>query len=94
MAGISFSARILYHWWKSEDPLNRRSCIAYVCGVVDGWNVLNGKKTYDICLTTGVTCSDLTVVVFKYLEGHPDGRPSAAGGLVGYSLQQAYPCKK
>jgi hypothetical protein len=74
----------------------RKSCAMYICGMIDGWAaeyIITGKKLYRICLPKNVTCDQLAIAVTEHLQAHPESQKSGGGGVVGYGLQLAYPCK-
>lgn len=86
----------IYQTCRSKDDNSRQACAAYVCGAMDAWSadyILNRRKTYSICLPVGTTCRQLADVTLKYLEENPGQRSTAASGLVGMALKQAFPCK-
>ena len=81
---------------KSSQPEKRKYCAMYICGMIDGWAaeyVITGKKFYRICLPKGTNCDQLATTVIEHLEQHPESQKSGGGGVVGYGLQLAYPCK-
>jgi hypothetical protein len=68
----------------------------YICGMIDGWAaeyIITGHKYYNICLPKGITCDQLVTTIAEHLERRPESQKSAGGGVVGYGLQLAYPCK-
>jgi hypothetical protein len=91
-----YSADELYRICKSQDVGDHRACTSYVCGVLDGWSaeyILNGRKTYSICLPEGATCQRLSDTTVAFLDKNSEARKSGAAGVIGYSLQQAFPCR-
>ncbi len=93
-----YSAKELHDWCGSPNSINQETCASYVCGAVDAWAAENivtqGKQLYSICLPTGTTCHEISKVVQDFLTHNSMAEKSAAGGVIGYALQQAYPCQK
>jgi len=62
--------------------------MGYVAGICDGFN---GQR---FCTATGVTAAQVSDIVAKYLEEHPEIRHKAGYLLVTEALKKAFPCKK
>ena len=91
----AFSGEELYNWCRSADPIDRRACAVYMCGLNDGWSaslMIDRKRPYRFCPRQGVLCQRLGEVALKYLEAHPADRGEPAAKLGGYALQDAFPC--
>lgn len=80
-------------------PLNyvvEMQCMGYVSGVLDGIQ-LNTKicpESKFICSPDeGLTVEQLTKIVIKYLEEHPEDLQEEAKVLVIIALAKAFPCK-
>jgi hypothetical protein len=65
------------------------ACLGYVAGVSDALTV-EGIRHY--CLPFRSDAGDITEVVAKYLDEHPDDLHMSAYTLVVQSLASAYPC--
>jgi hypothetical protein len=93
-----YSGKELHEWCGSPNPTNQETCASYVCGAVDAWAaesiVSHGKQLYSICLPTGTTCHEISNAVQEFPTHNPSAEKSGAGGLIGYALQQTYPCQK
>lgn len=70
-------------------------CVGYIAGVSDqALNLLyiaNTKRNY--CLQSGVTSTQLVMVVKKYLEDNPSQLHLPAGPLTLHALTEAFPCR-
>ena len=75
----------------SDDQQLQRyaACLSYVAGVSDALTV-EGIRHF--CLPFRSDSGDITEVVAKYLEQHPDELHMSAYTLVVQSLASAYPC--
>ena len=75
----------------SDDQQLQRyaACLGYVAGVSDALTV-EGIRHF--CLPFRSDSGDITEVVAKYLEQHPDELHKSAYTLVVQSLASAYPC--
>lgn len=93
--GWSFiSADELYQMCTSKNSEDHRACTAYICGVIDAWSaeyILGAKVAYSICLPTGITCEDLSVVVLNDLSANPEHKKSIASGIVGFFIEAKIP---
>jgi hypothetical protein len=76
-------------------------CLGYLNGVSDSYKLWNRdhKFTKDsvpppACLFDDVTTFELTRVVVKYLNDHPNKLHEDYGTLVTDALRDAYPCKR
>jgi hypothetical protein len=69
--------------------LKAMSCLGFVHGVVDGW-ILAGKP---LCVPDQVSFSEESLVVSKYLRGHPDELHLEPAVLVIRAMNHAWPCK-
>ena len=102
MAGDTYDGWMFYdgnelvELCKSPDREKRNACSMYICGMIDGWAaeyIITSKKLYQICLPKGITCDQLSQTIAAHLEKNPESRKSGGGGVVGYGLKLAYPCK-
>ena len=71
-----------------DDVSNGMQGVSYIIGVADA---LSGTT---ICVTNQNSAGQLTAVVRKYLDDHPDRWQFTASSLVQDALQQAFPCTK
>jgi Rap1a immunity proteins len=69
--------------------LKAMSCLGFVHGVVDGW-ILAGKP---LCVPDQVSFSEESLVVSKYLRGHPEELHLEPAVLVIKAMNHAWPCK-
>jgi hypothetical protein len=91
-----FNGNELIEICKSADPATRKHCSMYICGMIDGWaaeQIITGNKLYKYCLPQGISCDQLATTIVEHLERNPESRKSGGGGVVGYGLRLAYPCK-
>jgi len=72
-------------------------CSGYLMGALDLEEALanNGLlKEPLFCMPEDVDISQLTDIVMKYLNEHPESRHESAGKLEINALQEAFPCKR
>jgi len=76
-----------------EDAHHMNNCLYFIEGVIDGYNLADGKP--DLCIPdgSGVTFGQLALVVSKYVEDHPEQLHLGSGALVLNALYRAFPCK-
>ena len=75
-----------------EQHLHYAACVSYVLGVADGYYL--GSNGGSCVPNKGeVTSGQLGLVVFKYLDEHPEELHLHAGVLVVRALKKAFPCK-
>ncbi len=74
-----------------EQHLKYSVCVSYVLGLTEGFYLGGGKS----CVPSGegVTNGQLGLVVFKYLDAHPEELHLHSGLLVVRALKKAFPCK-
>ena len=91
-----YTGNILYDFMTSQVVGERGAAIAYVAGVADAdeLTVTTRRIAPPFCIPKGVTGSQATDVVKKYLEVHPEQRHYPAAGLVVVAFAEAFPCPK
>lgn len=94
-AALAFSAQAqfvtgnsLLSSLKSDSPGERIWALGYITGTLD---VADGDV---FCLPSGVEVGQMRDMVQYFLENKPAVRHHNAAALVGYLLEEAYPCKK
>lgn len=101
-----FSGNDLYEICR-DNGARTANCIHYVTGAVDQLLLLKQTPTHDgkstvltasgpqcgFYLPDGVTNSQLTDVVVKYLSDHPETRQWDASMLVWNAIHDAFPCR-
>jgi hypothetical protein len=70
-------------------------CFGYIEGIRDGlvWLAAAQKSKPSVAISERVTKEQLTNVIVKYVNEHPERRDRAAGLLVLIALKQAFPPK-
>lgn len=71
-------------------------CLGYIQGVADAFESLMklGLMTETICIPNQVTVGQLTKVVVKCLNEHPEELHYRADGEVYLAYAEAFPCEK
>ena len=76
-----------------SDILSHAFCLGYVEAVAD--TVAGRANTYGTaCMTENVIGNQVTDVVVKWLESHPEARSYSGQSVVVAALVQAFPCAK
>jgi hypothetical protein len=92
---IYMTAKDLMRKCLSDAPQDMQECVGYVEGVID-YHVmmqsLGTAPTIDFCLPEGVTGSQATVTVMKYLQRAPQNGDFIAAPAVTLALHERYPC--
>jgi hypothetical protein len=69
-------------------------CAGYVMGVSDAEQALQGAGAPQrVCLPATASAVAMALVVARYLDDHPQKRPTAAQDLVIEALAAEYPCR-
>jgi hypothetical protein len=70
-------------------------CFGYVSGVADAMVANNNEIAgFRECLRVGLTRLQLSDVVEKWLQNHPEKRDFSAPGLVAHAFAEAFPCSQ
>ncbi|WP_366932471.1 Rap1a/Tai family immunity protein [Mesorhizobium sp.] len=77
---------------------NASQCYGYVMGILDHFNVANATAGHQqdqlgsFCIPEGADSKDVTEVVARFLDEHPEKRSIAGYYLVRQALTEKYPC--
>lgn len=88
LGGFKSGNDLKAHCTNSEALLEQTFCLGYIVGVVDA------SSKQKICLSSGVTASQLNSITIKYFNENPDKLHYSADSLVLDALSKAFPCKK
>jgi hypothetical protein len=70
-------------------------CLGFIGGVNDGLtNTYDSPNNFYYCLRVPVTADQLSFVVLKHLEAHPEELRLVASHVVIQALGEAFPCSK
>ncbi|WP_147377680.1 Rap1a/Tai family immunity protein [Mesorhizobium waimense] len=75
-------------------------CYGFVVGVLDHFGIMNSIGVSEVenigpfCLTDSVNANDVTEVVARFLDQHPEKRHLAGYLLTRQALTDGYPCKQ
>lgn len=72
----------------ANDHVEYASCLMFVTGVTMGFEL--GSKTR--CVPTGTTNTQLALVVYRFLDTHPELLHYSPGVLTIKAIQQAFAC--
>ena len=86
------SGNQLHENCSSTSLADKQECIGYVIGVLDALGSLP-KPMFCIPLEV-VSRQQVSDVVRRWLENHPEKRHYAANSLVFHAISQAFPCRK
>ena len=73
-----------------RQALHMNECLYYVSGVLDGWGITEDL----LCIPTneGVTTGQIGLVVYQYLDQHPERLHLPASHLVIEAVSSGFPC--
>ncbi len=74
-----------------EEYSHENICLFYVSGVLDGYQI--GDNATKICIPDEASLGELSLVVSKYLNQHPETLHNSPQYLVIDALHTAFPCK-
>ena len=79
----------------SSKSFNEGECKVYIEGIYDAYVSFNkwGLIADTLCLTDGVSSTELVRASTKYMEDQPEKMNEDASGLVLNALADAFPCK-
>lgn len=97
--GSIYSGEDMHRWIEAEkrieelhpqqrDAIDLGKFHGYVAGVSDAWT-----RDNLLCLPPGVKLAQLTAMVAKYIESHPEGWHYTAQSLVWSALAPTFGCK-
>jgi len=70
-------------------------CLGYVSAIADAMVANNNEIAgFRACLRDGLTLRQLSDVVEKWLQNHPEKRDFSAPGLVAHAFAEAFPCSQ
>jgi hypothetical protein len=86
------NGNLLHEYCSSDkDSFYRRAyCDGYAVGVTELANASSGKA---FCIPSEVTQGQVTDIVKRYLNAHPEQRHLDAWVLVLYALRESFPCR-
>ena len=81
---------------EDESDIMIVSCIDYLMGVADTFSLVmkTSHVAKVICIPPKVNGGQLSKVVVKYLNEHPEDLHYTAAGEVFYAYREAFPCNK
>jgi hypothetical protein len=109
LAGSFSTGQQLINHLRSESVSEQIAGAGYISGVYDGfgYGIIVGhaqagktKKEHDfllnkfLCDEAGINLEQLTVIVKRYLENHPEKWNAPASTLVIEAMREAWPCKE
>ncbi len=77
------------------EPYPAGLCDGYIAGVLDLTQAVLAitKNKSSVCIPNGVTLGQVTKIVKKYLNNHPERLNEQAVELIAAALNEAFPCK-
>jgi hypothetical protein len=74
---------------------NNAEYVGYIEGAVDTFTVISASEHQPppFCLPTGITGKQLSDIVLRYMDRHPEARYLAGSGHVVLAMQEAFPCR-
>ncbi len=89
------TGNVLHEWCSGETVWHQRMCAGFVSGIAD--SMVNAPVwEWSTCFPpfpNTVTRGQLTDIVKRWLEQHPENRHLGAAGLVTAALSEAFPCE-
>jgi hypothetical protein len=82
----------LLEWCESQTGPNQLSCMMYVAGVSDAWDVATNANKSESCTPAAAPLKQVAAVVLKYLNQHPEERHMPAAALAFVAINEAW-CK-
>ena len=80
----------------SASAFDQGKCLGFILGVADTmeWTVSLGAVTKTYCAPEEARGAQVTKVVVKYLDSHPEQLHLAAASLVVVAFEDAFPCQQ
>ena len=79
---------------KNINEFNAGSCWGYIRATNDMYEVMAQSAQRTICVSPQIGRKQLTMVVVKYLNEHPERLQNVAALLIYEAFQEAFPCPR